>query len=562
MKKELYPLKVLYVEDEERVALLVTEFLKRLFKEVYVANNGEDALELFKSSLPDIVITDIQMPKKNGLELSQSIREISKTTPIIVTTAFDDSKYLWDAIKIGINYYIIKPIDGLELKNALIQTAESIIQKREIEEARELKLRAKEQELELLKYKERYHSLQEESAFQKQLKIIRDELNKSVIKNMYVETYYKPLDILSGDSYGTLYISDDLYFFYIIDAMGKGLSASVTSIQSMAFINHTVGIMRKKSNFDFYTLVADYLDFIKSNLIEGEMVCAHFMFLDLKNNKVNFASFGMSPILLHTIDDELFEIYSNNPPIMTIFDGFKVDTFMLDKINKIALFSDGVDESHIDDGNIYATKIKDDFKNACCLKNLLDGFNSVVKNHIDDISIIFIRFDEYKKLTNFSIQSSLKEIQNLINTILYEISLLGFEKGFLEELRSAISEICMNALEHGNLGITYETKKRLVESGEYDEYLKSLLEIDENKQKRIDATIFTNIYDNSIIRVDIEDEGNGFDRAEFFKYVSFDEIVRYSGRGILMAEIMADAIFYNKKGNLVSIIKRKKEFVC
>ena len=57
---------ILYVEDDSNTQEEVARTLRRIFKEVYLASNGVDGLELFKKQTPDIVITDIQMPKKNG----------------------------------------------------------------------------------------------------------------------------------------------------------------------------------------------------------------------------------------------------------------------------------------------------------------------------------------------------------------------------------------------------------------------------------------------------------------------------------------------------------------
>ena len=101
----------LYVEDEEIVREILGMFLRRRFKNLHEAENGADGLELFKQFNPDIVITDIEMPVMNGLEMIKEIKEIDESKPIIIITAFKDeahSSNLADEI-------IHKPINNRDL---------------------------------------------------------------------------------------------------------------------------------------------------------------------------------------------------------------------------------------------------------------------------------------------------------------------------------------------------------------------------------------------------------------------------------------------------------------
>jgi len=104
-------MRVLYVEDDEFIREELSETLEFDVKKLYVAENGEVGLELFKKHNPDIVISDIKMPKMDGLKMSEQIKKISPKTPIIITTAFSDSSYLMKAIEIGIDRYVTKPVD-------------------------------------------------------------------------------------------------------------------------------------------------------------------------------------------------------------------------------------------------------------------------------------------------------------------------------------------------------------------------------------------------------------------------------------------------------------------
>ena len=83
---------VLYVEDEDMMRESVVMLLKRRFKKVLVAVNGQEALDIYKSEHPDIIITDLQMPVMDGMELSKQVRALGDT-PILVVSAFNDDSH-------------------------------------------------------------------------------------------------------------------------------------------------------------------------------------------------------------------------------------------------------------------------------------------------------------------------------------------------------------------------------------------------------------------------------------------------------------------------------------
>ncbi len=101
---------VLFVDDDPNILDNVSKFLNRRFAKVYIARNGKEGIEAFEQYRPDIVITDIQMPFMNGLGLARLIKGINPETPVIITTAYTEIPYLMEAIEIGIDGYISKPI--------------------------------------------------------------------------------------------------------------------------------------------------------------------------------------------------------------------------------------------------------------------------------------------------------------------------------------------------------------------------------------------------------------------------------------------------------------------
>ncbi len=105
-------LKLLYVEDNTETRTSTLSLLERFFDDIVVAIDGEDGFNKFKQFNPDIVFTDINMPKVDGLKMMNMINDTTEEKiPILVFSAHDESSYLLRAIKSGVDGYLIKPVE-------------------------------------------------------------------------------------------------------------------------------------------------------------------------------------------------------------------------------------------------------------------------------------------------------------------------------------------------------------------------------------------------------------------------------------------------------------------
>lgn len=120
--EQLRNYRILCVEDEEGIRKRVVGTLKYYFDDVLEASNGEDGYDLYQEYKPDIIISDIQMPKKNGIEMVQNIRKKDLSTIIIMLTAYSSEEYLLELINLNINHYILKPITSDSLLNGIIKS--------------------------------------------------------------------------------------------------------------------------------------------------------------------------------------------------------------------------------------------------------------------------------------------------------------------------------------------------------------------------------------------------------------------------------------------------------
>jgi len=117
---------VLLVDDDEEARGQVKKILTVFFSSVLVANDGEEALTIYKNHNVDMIITDLTMPKMCGLELVVEIRKIKQKQKIIVMSAHTETEIIIKAIKSGLDGYILKPIDASQMFEAIEKTALSI----------------------------------------------------------------------------------------------------------------------------------------------------------------------------------------------------------------------------------------------------------------------------------------------------------------------------------------------------------------------------------------------------------------------------------------------------
>jgi len=132
-------LTVLFIEDDESFKDETTDIFNMLFYEVITQSDGKKGLDKYKNffdkkqKYPDIVISDINMPNLNGIELTKEIYKINPNQKIIIISAYNDSDNLIELINIGVDKFILKPfnIDNLfeVLNNIITSTREPIEEK-------------------------------------------------------------------------------------------------------------------------------------------------------------------------------------------------------------------------------------------------------------------------------------------------------------------------------------------------------------------------------------------------------------------------------------------------
>ena len=124
---------LLYVEDDKLTQKIVQSVLKGYFKKIFVADNGEEGLELYKEASPDIVLADISMPKMDGLEMCRKIRDVCQQQQIVLFTGYNEIDYLSKAINMNINKYIMKPLKTKQMFEVLDEIVKELKKEKESE---------------------------------------------------------------------------------------------------------------------------------------------------------------------------------------------------------------------------------------------------------------------------------------------------------------------------------------------------------------------------------------------------------------------------------------------
>lgn len=113
--EKLRGLKLLFVEDEEDLLSIISDALTKLKADYLTATNGVEALEILEKN-PDIdaVVTDINMPYMNGLDMIRNMKEKGLDMPIIIMSAHTEKEYVLKAKEYGVDEYLLKPFDFIK----------------------------------------------------------------------------------------------------------------------------------------------------------------------------------------------------------------------------------------------------------------------------------------------------------------------------------------------------------------------------------------------------------------------------------------------------------------
>ncbi|MCX8027539.1 MAG: response regulator [Thermodesulfovibrionales bacterium] len=537
-------LNVLVVDDEPSVRNYIHDAIHDKFNLVVKAENGLEGLELFKKGRFDLIITDQKMPRMTGIAMIKEIRKITPDVPIIMITAYTETDILLDAINMRVEQFLIKPVMIDVLYKAIISALGMVIAKKKMQ---------MEREMEVLRFKEQFNTLQKKMALKKQHILTRNDLYYKKItsksgQTWFINTKYMPYDILSGDFYSIRLVDDGVVLIIFIDAMGKGLSAFVSSAIVTAFLNNEIDRLKDKKQFDITQLINNLEYFMIKQLSEDEAVCISLLLLDLNNEDAQILNCGMPPAFVISSDKQVMKIHQDYMPIVKMDNICIKNRFSSKDASKIVLMSDGLYEPSKED------TITQYLLNSSFISILADKVKTGLHKVEDDMTIIFIKRFNPTPLweKSFEIMAKIDEVHKLLSELEMVLIEMELNMQFVVETLSAVNEMLMNAYEHGSLGIGRIEKNRLLKLGNYEGYIRE-------REKEISKMIYLDVKRYNEDDVDyftftVRDEGEGFDTMIIKETITDLDTLNY--RGIKITKGLVDEFYYNNIGNEVILIKR------
>ena len=117
-------LTLLYIEDDTDIQRCLGEFLERYTSNLYLAQSAEEGMKLYEEIAPDIILLDINLPGKSGIDFARELRKTNHDTRIIISTAHTDKAFLLAAVELELTRYLVKPVTSMELMEALSKAAD------------------------------------------------------------------------------------------------------------------------------------------------------------------------------------------------------------------------------------------------------------------------------------------------------------------------------------------------------------------------------------------------------------------------------------------------------
>lgn len=377
---------LLLVEDDllSRDMLLIK--LKHLFTHVEVAADGAKGLQLFRDQAPDIILSDQIMPCLSGLDMFRTIRAIDQNIPLILMTSFMDNDILLEAINLGVNRFIPKPFNHEVLVRVLTELKLEVSGKRYMEQCRQ-------QEITLLRYRDQYNAMQQEAARRKERHVARHDLRNRVIYGdggirWGITVTHTPRDILCGDGYTIRNLPDGRQLVFMVDAMGSGLSASLSALLATSFCNYLV----EHATVSLKTFITDFQEYLDGILLEDEVLSCGFFLADFMSRRLEMAACGLPPILVRTLDGVVRRVPGANPPLRGCNDAIEITTLSLSDIADVMIMTDGVTDASLSESSTYRDRLENDFRASPTLAALLRRFRlNTASGEQDDLTLLHLQ---------------------------------------------------------------------------------------------------------------------------------------------------------------------------
>ncbi len=332
--------KILIVDDETMTLKIVKALLEKEGAIVFTAKNGEDALEILKTSkilneLPDIILTDIFMPEMDGFEFIKALKEQELNIPIVALTGKGDTQTVVKLFRMGVSDYVEKPFS---LKD--VDIIENILKRNKENKEKLEKEKLKQQEqLSAYEYSLKEHQSIINSAILSYKNIINVNVSELKIPVGYV---FKPISYLGGDFFAVKNTEKGIAMF-VADVAGHDMGASYFAVLLKMLFDEFGSTL---SGHKFLEKVNE--KFVSSERFD-RMITAQFMTYDKEKNVVEIVSSGHpSPLVINSENNAAF-LAIEGGDVIGIFKkpSFVSRTISVSKGTSLIFYTDGLAETSL-----------------------------------------------------------------------------------------------------------------------------------------------------------------------------------------------------------------------
>ncbi|MBN2009935.1 SpoIIE family protein phosphatase [candidate division KSB1 bacterium] len=319
---------ILLVDDEKNILLLLKEVLVKMDHDLTLAENGAVALELIENNNFDLILSDLQMPKVNGLQVLKASKAKDPNIEVLILTGYGSIKSAVRAMKSGAFEYLSKPVDIDELR---LKVEQALLH-------RKMKIKIEQQQAEL----EAYHTMLERDL--KLAQQVQKSLVPQAIQNERVNIGIKHLPMIDvgGDFADIYYDSHRWLYLTLVDVTGHGITAALLVNRVCSELRKLVreGLAPNEILFYLNNFIIDI--FYRAGMFLTMCSCK----IDLEEMTCTYSGSAHPAILMwHKKTGKLEELSSQNTIIgfqKLALNEFIQDTIPLAPGDKITLFTDGI----------------------------------------------------------------------------------------------------------------------------------------------------------------------------------------------------------------------------
>ncbi|WP_137936351.1 fused response regulator/phosphatase [Chitinivorax sp. B] len=555
-------MKILIVDDAEIMLLLMQKFVTALGHQTVLARDGQQAIDLFVSEVPDMVLMDMMMPIMDGPEAATRIKSLARDrwVPIVFVTAIGEENRLADAIEQGADDYLLKPIN-FRILEAKIKAIERSI---------ELHQKVREQSAKLADY---YERAEEEKRVARHL--MEQMVNADRLADPALTYSITPAESLSGDLIAAARTPGHRFYVMLADGIGHGLTAALNVLPlTQPFYTMT------EKGFSVPEILSEINSKIRQVLPVGRFVAVSIASVDPVNRQVEVWNGGMPDILFFdSRGNERARWKSHHLPLGILpTNEFNATTAHISYDDEGWLFfcSDGLIEARREDGRLFGIEpIFEAFRTSpgkdafIKLQSDLGTFMQGTAFH-DDVSLAMVHCaaGELQPAASYSIRNDIdssvatdlhwrialtlgpNELRrcSVVPLLMEFVKQIDYLKPALSDIFLILSELFNNALDHGLLEVPSALKT--AEAG-MDEYLRIRSErLEMLSRGEIELELSqVDIQGKRALRIHIRDSGAGFDFSSLEKSQGTSRLTH--GRGIRLVKSLVSYMQYSGTGNEV-----------